>query len=205
MRDARGGDARRRHGGASRAICRADAAARRRGDGGRPCCAWPPTPQRRAPTRRGAASTCCATGARRARFASCSRAGRGRRERPAAARPQRSTHDARPRVALVSDLREERWHSMDLVAELLLARARMPGLTAPWMPFRSVPADGAAAHAAAVVGQRAPAGHHRSDHQPLLGLPAMAARADRRLRSLPHRRSQLRASGRRRCPPAARS
>ena len=25
-----------------------------------------------------------------------------------------------PRVAIVSDLREERWHSMDLVAEMLL-------------------------------------------------------------------------------------
>ena len=31
-----------------------------------------------------------------------------------------------PRVAVVSDLREERWHSMDLVAEMLLLNAQMP-------------------------------------------------------------------------------
>jgi len=37
---------------------------------------------------------------------------------------------ARPRVALISDLREERWHSMDLVSELLLAGLRHPALRA---------------------------------------------------------------------------
>jgi len=31
-----------------------------------------------------------------------------------------------PRVALVSDLREERWHSMDLIAEMLLLNLRTP-------------------------------------------------------------------------------
>jgi len=31
-----------------------------------------------------------------------------------------------PRVALVSDLREERWHSMDLIAEMLLLNLRAP-------------------------------------------------------------------------------
>jgi glycosyltransferase involved in cell wall biosynthesis len=35
-----------------------------------------------------------------------------------------------PRVALVSDLREEQWHSMDLVSELLLLGLRDPGLRA---------------------------------------------------------------------------
>jgi hypothetical protein len=35
-----------------------------------------------------------------------------------------------PRVALISDLREERWHSMDLVSELLLAGLRDPALRA---------------------------------------------------------------------------
>jgi glycosyltransferase involved in cell wall biosynthesis len=33
-----------------------------------------------------------------------------------------------PRVAIVSDLREERWHSMDLVAEMLLLNLRAPDL-----------------------------------------------------------------------------
>jgi glycosyltransferase involved in cell wall biosynthesis len=33
-----------------------------------------------------------------------------------------------PRVALVSDLREERWHSMDLIAEMLLLNLRTPEL-----------------------------------------------------------------------------
>jgi glycosyltransferase involved in cell wall biosynthesis len=33
-----------------------------------------------------------------------------------------------PRVAVVSDLREERWHSMDLVAEMLLLNLRAPDL-----------------------------------------------------------------------------
>lgn len=32
----------------------------------------------------------------------------------------------RPRVAIVSDLREERWHSMDLIAEMLLFNLRSP-------------------------------------------------------------------------------
>ena len=32
-----------------------------------------------------------------------------------------------PRVAVVSDLREERWHAMDLVAEMLLVNLRTPG------------------------------------------------------------------------------
>ena len=32
-----------------------------------------------------------------------------------------------PRVALISDLREEQWHSMDLVSELLLLGLRDPG------------------------------------------------------------------------------
>jgi glycosyltransferase involved in cell wall biosynthesis len=32
----------------------------------------------------------------------------------------------RPRVAIVSDLREERWHSMDLIAEMLLLNLRSP-------------------------------------------------------------------------------
>ncbi|HEX5632266.1 MAG TPA: glycosyltransferase, partial [Gemmatimonadales bacterium] len=35
-----------------------------------------------------------------------------------------------PRVALISDLREEQWHSMDLVSELLLLGLRHPGLRA---------------------------------------------------------------------------
>jgi glycosyltransferase involved in cell wall biosynthesis len=35
-----------------------------------------------------------------------------------------------PRVALISDLREEQWHSMDLVSELLLAGLRDPALRA---------------------------------------------------------------------------
>jgi len=35
-----------------------------------------------------------------------------------------------PRLALVSDLREEQWHSMDLVSELLLLGLRDPGLRA---------------------------------------------------------------------------
>jgi glycosyltransferase involved in cell wall biosynthesis len=35
-----------------------------------------------------------------------------------------------PRVALISDLREEQWHSMDLVSELLLAGLRDSGLRA---------------------------------------------------------------------------
>ena len=35
-----------------------------------------------------------------------------------------------PRVALISDLREEQWHSMDLVSELLLLGLRDPGLRA---------------------------------------------------------------------------
>jgi glycosyltransferase involved in cell wall biosynthesis len=34
----------------------------------------------------------------------------------------------RPRVAIVSDLREERWHSMDLVAEMLLLNLKAPDL-----------------------------------------------------------------------------
>ena len=33
-----------------------------------------------------------------------------------------------PRVAIVSDLREERWHSMDLVAEMLLLNLKAPDL-----------------------------------------------------------------------------
>lgn len=33
-----------------------------------------------------------------------------------------------PRVAIVSDLREERWHSMDLIAEMLLLNLRAPDL-----------------------------------------------------------------------------
>lgn len=37
---------------------------------------------------------------------------------------------ALPRVALISDLREEQWHSMDLVSELLLAGLRDPALRA---------------------------------------------------------------------------
>lgn len=35
-----------------------------------------------------------------------------------------------PRVAIVSDLREERWHSMDLVAEMLLLNLKAPDLRA---------------------------------------------------------------------------
>ena len=37
----------------------------------------------------------------------------------------------RPRVAVVSDLREERWHSMDLVADVAGRRARSRDRTAP--------------------------------------------------------------------------
>jgi glycosyltransferase involved in cell wall biosynthesis len=34
----------------------------------------------------------------------------------------------RPRIAVVSDLAEERWHSMDLVAEILMLGLRQPGM-----------------------------------------------------------------------------
>ena len=34
----------------------------------------------------------------------------------------------RPRIAVVSDLAEERWHSMDLVAEILMLGLRKPGM-----------------------------------------------------------------------------
>ena len=58
-------------------------------------------------------------------------AGPGRRARAGA----RAAGGARmtavlPRVALISDLREEQWHSMDLVSELLLAGLRDPALRA---------------------------------------------------------------------------
>ena len=58
-----------------------------------------------------------------------------------------------PRVAIVSDLREERWHSMDLVSELLVAglECRTSG-TAPWTRS-SVSADGAAPDKAAARGR----------------------------------------------------
>jgi len=64
----------------------------------------------------------------------------------------------RPRVALVSDLREEQWHSMDLVAEMLLVNLRAPELgtvdpeqlrphmrrrltTLPWVGHRPIAAS----------------------------------------------------------------
>ena len=99
-----------------------------------------------------------------------------------------------PRVAVVSDLREERWHAMDLVAEMLLLNLRTPGA-------RLVDAM-----------ELRPAMVRRLTRLPLVGVTATAETADRilnrvwdyprwlrppvrRLRSLPHRRPQLRASG----------
>ena len=59
---------------------------------------------------------------------------------------------------------------------------------------RAVPAAGAAAHSFTMGRTRRAARHRRSAGQPVLGLSALAARADDRLRSVSHRRSQLRAS-----------
>lgn len=42
--------------------------------------------------------------------------------------PHQKLNMGLPRVALVSDLREERWHSMDLIAEMLLLNLRTPEL-----------------------------------------------------------------------------
>ncbi len=109
-----------------------------------------------------------------------------------------------PRVAVVSDLREERWHAMDLVAEMLLLNLRTPGA-------RLVDADGTASGDGAATDPAAARrndGHRRdrrSDPQPRLGLPAMASPPGRGLRSLPHHRPQLRASRARGCRRAGRS
>ena len=103
----------------------------------------------------------------------------------------------RPRVAVVSDLAEERWHSMDLVAEILMLGLRSPG-HAP----RRADADSARRWFA---GSRGFPGSGRLSHAAtadriinrVWDYPSIAQRARRRLRPLSHRRSQLRASGHR--------
>ena len=109
-----------------------------------------------------------------------------------------------PRVAVVSDLREERWHAMDLVAEMLLLNLRTPE-RATRRCNRAASGDGAASHSAAARRNNGDRGHCGSDPQPRLGLPAMASLPGRRLRSLPHHRPQLRASGDSGCRRAGRS
>jgi glycosyltransferase involved in cell wall biosynthesis len=66
-----------------------------------------------------------------------------------------------PRVAIVSDLREERWHSMDLVAEMLLLNLKAPDL-------RSVEPT-----------ELRPAMVRRFTRLPLVGSGSLAKRADR--------------------------
>ncbi len=66
-----------------------------------------------------------------------------------------------PRVAIVSDLREERWHSMDLVAEMLLLNLKAPDL-------RSVEPT-----------ELRPSMVRRFTWLPLVGSTSLAERADR--------------------------
>ena len=65
-----------------------------------------------------------------------------------------------PRVAVVSDLREEQWHSMDLVSELLLAGLRRVGTVGqPSRACRTLPADDASAEPLADRGRIPHRGH----------------------------------------------
>lgn len=66
-----------------------------------------------------------------------------------------------PRVAIVSDLREERWHSMDLVAEMLLLNLKAPDL-------RSVEPT-----------ELRPSMVRRFTRLPLVGSASLAEKADR--------------------------
>ena len=77
------------------------------------------------------------------------------------ARKRRSGRVKLPRVAIVSDLREERWHSMDLVAEMLLLNLKAPDL-------RSVEPT-----------ELRPSMVRRFTWLPLVGSTSLAERADR--------------------------
>ena len=79
-----------------------------------------------------------------------------------------------PRVAVVADLREERWHSMDLVAEMSLLNVEKSD-GAVRRDNRGAAHHGATFHAIAAHRRNSDRGYRGSDSQPRLGLPAVAS------------------------------
>ena len=102
--------------------------------------------------------------------------------------------DDRVRVAVVADLLEERWPSMDLMAEMLMAELGRDDRAASSRRC-SAPDSRRASRRCSSAAMVAPA-DGRPHRASLLGLPAMAS-ARGRGRRLPHRRSQLRPPGQR--------
>ena len=98
------------------------------------------------------------------------------------------------KVAIIADLLEEKWPSMDLVADMLVEHLRRehasriePVLIRPPLRGRLVRVPAVADCERCV--------HRRSLRQPSLGLPGRDPRHCRQLRRVPYRRSQLRAPG----------
>ena len=113
---------------------------------------------------------------------------------------------SRPRVAIVSDLREERWHAMDLVAEMLLLNLRTPEARTRRRHGIAAAPDAPPDPAAASLRSAAAADTADRILNRVWDYPRWLRRKSARLRSLSHRGPQLRAPGAAAaCRPAGRS